>query len=277
MKRCIFLLFLFAAPLLPAQTLTALTYNIRFDNPADGDDAWPKRRDFLAAQIRFNAPDVFGIQEGLLRQLVYLDSAFADYARVGVGRDDGKEGGEYSAFYFRRDRFRVLASGTFWLSETPNVPSRGWDAALNRVCSYACLFDSLSSRPFWVFNTHFDHMGQEARRHSAELILKKVKELNPGGFPVIVMGDFNSKPADAPVQTILKEMSDTESISQELSFGPAGTFNGFKFHEPVTERIDYIFLGGKGLKVLQHAVLSDNRNCHYPSDHLPVLARLEWE
>lgn len=269
--------------------LSVLTYNIRFDNPGDGEDAWPKRRDHLAAQLRFFAPEIFGIQEGLLRQLVYLNEQLPDYQRIGVGRDDGKEGGEFSALFFKKDRFKLLDSGTFWLSETPDVVSKGWDAALPRVCTYVHLRDLRAKKNLWVFNTHFDHIGKTARKESAELILKKIREKNTGNEPVIVMGDFNAEPSEAPIAVLLRELKDTRALSMEPSFGPEGTFNAFKFNEPVTRLIDYIFLGGvwagdrspaeaarPPLKVLQHAVLSDSRNCHYPSDHLPVLARLTW-
>lgn len=257
--------------------LSVLTYNIRYDNPGDGDDAWPKRRDHLAAQLRFIKPDIFGIQEGLHRQLVYLDEQLPDYTRVGVGRDDGKEAGEYSALFFLKKRFGLLASGTFWLSETPDTVSKGWDAALPRICTFAHLYDSLAGKNLWVFNTHFDHIGVEARRRSAELILKKIREKNAAGEQVILMGDFNAVPHDEPIGVLTQSLVDTRSASTEPPFGPEGTFNGFKFQEPVQKRIDYIFLSGTDLKVKQYAVLSDSRNCHYPSDHLPVLARMTWE
>ncbi|MEZ4964923.1 MAG: endonuclease/exonuclease/phosphatase family protein [Saprospiraceae bacterium] len=261
-----------AGALRSQQEMTFLTYNIRYDNPGDGADAWPVRRDFLAAQLRFHAPDVFGIQEGLLHQLEYLDAALPVYTRVGQGRDaDG--GGEYSALYFRRDRFGLLDSGTFWLSETPEKPSKDWDAALNRICTYAHLHDSLSGKTLWVFNTHFDHIGKEARKQSAALILKKIAEKNPGGEPAVLMGDLNAEPEEAPIAVLKEKMKDAREISKEPPFGPVGTFNGFKFHEPVTRRIDYIFT--TGMSVRQYAVLSDALDCHYPSDHLPVLARVE--
>jgi endonuclease/exonuclease/phosphatase family metal-dependent hydrolase len=257
-------------------SLTAITYNIRFDNPADSADAWPLRRAQLAAQLRFYAPDVFGIQEGLHRQVEYLSEQLPAFQRVGGGRDDGKEAGEYSALYFLKARFGLLQSGTFWLSETPDVPSKGWDANLPRVCTYAHLYDTLASKKIWVFNTHFDHIGKEARRRSAELILLKIKELNKENEPVILMGDFNSEPGEKPVVLLSRALLDTRAISREPSFGPEGTFNAFQFHEPVKRLIDYIFINGSGMRVRQHAVLSDSKNCHYPSDHLPVLARMEY-
>jgi endonuclease/exonuclease/phosphatase family metal-dependent hydrolase len=256
--------------------LVALTYNIRFDNPADGPDAWPLRRDHLAAQLRFYKPDVFGIQEGLHRQVEYLIEQLPAFQRVGGGRDDGKEAGEYSALYFRKARFGLLESGTFWLSETPDLPSKGWDAALPRICTYAHLYDSLANKKIWVFNTHFDHIGETARLRSAELIISKIKEFNKQNEPIVLMGDFNSEPTEPPAKLLSRALIDTRAASEEPSFGPEGTFNAFKFNEPVTRLIDYIFINGSGMKVKQHAVLSDSRDCHYPSDHLPVLARMEY-
>lgn len=260
--------------LLSAQTFTALTYNIRYDNPGDGPDAWPLRRDFLAAQLRFHAPEVFGIQEGLHRQVQYLEEQFPDYQRVGVGRDNGDTLGEYSCLFLLKSRFRLLDSGTFWLSETPDRPSKGWDAALPRICSWAHLNDRLSGKNLWVFNTHFDHIGVAARRNAAGLILKMIKEKNAGGEAQVLMGDLNAEPEEAPIAVFKSALQDSRAVSAEPPFGPEGTFQAFKFHEPVRKRIDYIFVSG--LSVRQHAVLSDSRDCHYPSDHLPVLARLSW-
>jgi endonuclease/exonuclease/phosphatase family metal-dependent hydrolase len=271
---CLLLLFLTGKS---QSTLSVLTCNIRFDNPGDAEDAWPKRRDFLAGQLRFHAPDIFGIQEGLHRQLEYLSEQLPAYERTGVGRDDGKQGGEYSALFFRKKRFGLLASGTFWLSERPDTVSKGWDAALPRICTFAHLHDSLSGKKVWVFNTHFDHVGKEARRRSAELILLKIREKNTANEPVVLMGDFNAEPQEEPVAVLTRELRDARAVSEEPPFGPEGTFNAFKFHEPVRRRIDYIFLNGTGLRVWQHAALSDSRDCHYPSDHLPVLARFVWK
>ncbi|MBK9336338.1 MAG: endonuclease/exonuclease/phosphatase family protein [Lewinellaceae bacterium] len=266
--------FVFAFSALHAQPITLLTYNIRFDNPADGDDAWPKRRSFLARQIRFHAPDVFGIQEGLKHQLDYLQEQLPGYAYVGVGRDDGREAGEYTALFYRTDRFRVVESGTFWLSETPDTVSRGWDAALPRICTSALLEDTAAGRKIRVFNTHFDHIGQAARRASAELILQKIREQNSAGHPVVLLGDFNAGPGSDPIRVITGELHDTRYRSQEPAFGPTGTFNGFRFKEPVELCIDYVFVS-PDLSVQKFAVLSDSRDCHYPSDHLPVLVRIQ--
>lgn len=262
------------APLQAQQSITAITYNIRYDNPGDGEDAWPKRREMLAAQLRFYQPDIFGIQEGLERQINYLSEELPAYRRVGVGRDDGKTGGEYSALYFRSSRFGMVESGTFWLSPTPDTVSKGWDAALPRVCTWAHLHDSISGKKIWVFNTHFDHIGKVARAESARLIAAQIVQKNTRNEPVIIMGDLNAEPEEDPIKVLKTNYSEAFSNSKIPPFGPSGTFNGFKFHEPVTRRIDYIFTSKKHWTVEQTAVLSDSQNCHYPSDHLPVLARL---
>jgi len=276
-KLLLFPIFLaFANACLPGQSLSFLTYNIRYDNPADGDDAWPKRREFLARQLRFHAPDVFGIQEGLKHQVDYLKEQLPGYSTVGVGRDDGREAGEYSTLFFRTDRFRALESGTFWLSERPDTVSKGWDAALPRICTWALLHDKVAKRKFLVYNTHFDHIGKEARKSSAALILSRILEKNTKNYAVVVMGDLNSGPNSEPIWMLSQNLHDAYTHSSEPPFGPPGTFNGFRFNEPVELRIDYIFVS-PDLKVQKYAVLSDSKDLHYPSDHLPVLVVMSDE
>jgi endonuclease/exonuclease/phosphatase family metal-dependent hydrolase len=257
-------------------SFSVLTYNIRYDNPADGENAWSERRHFLAGQLRFYAPDIFGVQEALRHQLEFLGEQLPAYSWVGVGRDDGEAGGEYSAVFFRKSRFSVQQSGTFWLSPTPERVSKGWDAALPRICTWALLEDKAAGRHVWVFNTHFDHVGREARRMSASLLLLRLWEMNRQRYPVVLMGDFNAGPNTEPIQILLRELYDARARSQEPPFGPEGTFNGFRFHEPVELRIDYIFTT-PDLRVRKYAVLSDSKNCRYPSDHLPVYALLAYD
>ncbi len=257
-------------------SFSVLTYNIRYDNPADGENAWSERRHFLVGQLRFYAPDIFGVQEALRHQLAFLEEQLPAYSWVGVGRDDGEAGGEYSAVFFRKSRFSVQQSGTFWLSPTPERVSKGWDAALPRICTWALLEDKAAGRHVWVFNTHFDHVGREARRMSASLLLLRLWEMNRQRYPVVLMGDFNAGPNTEPIQILLRELYDARARSQEPPFGPEGTFNGFRFHEPVELRIDYIFTT-PDLRVRKYAVLSDSKNCRYPSDHLPVYALLAYD
>ncbi len=258
------------------QTYQIMTYNIRYGNANDGENHWNLRKDFLQGQIAFYKPDIFGIQEGLHFQVQYLDSSFTNYKYVGIGREDGKEKGEYSAIFYNTDKFKVLDKSTFWLSETPDKISVGWDAAMERICTYTLLEDKISKQKFWVFNTHFDHIGEQARIESAKLIYKNITALNQDNLPVVLMGDFNLEPDSVPIQFLSTSLNDSFTSSLEKPFGPFGTFNGFKFNEPVTKRIDYIFTSKKNVKVFQYAVLSDSKDCKYASDHLPVFIRLDF-
>lgn len=266
------LLCLFANNQVVAQQLKLITYNIRYDNPNDGENAWPLRKTFLAAQLNFYAPDVFGIQEALPNQVTDLEILLPQYAHVGMARDgDGK--GESSNIFYNKTRFELLQQNTFWLSPTPAVISKGWDAALNRVCTYVLLKDKKTQLQFWVFNTHLDHIGEEARTQSIDLILSKMKTLNINGDTAFLVGDFNSEPTDERIINLQKQMIDCRTISETPPFGPTGTFNAFHHDQAVTKQIDYIFMSkDKPLKVLKYAILSDSKDLKYPSDHLPVYA-----
>lgn len=275
MLKKLLLLFLLPSVHCPAQELTGvLTYNIRFDNPADGPNAWPLRRDQLAAQVLFYEPDIVGLQEVLHSQLVFLQEKWTAFDYAGVGRDDGLQAGEYSPIFYRKSRYDLLEKGNFWLSPTPDVPSRGWDAALNRICTFVHLHDRLARRNLWVFNSHFDHLGREAREKSAALIVRIISEMAQTGEGVVVMGDLNAEPETPPVEALAALLSDASLVSDMPAFGPAGTFNGFNFAEPVRKRIDYIFVRSAQIGVRKYAVLSDSREGRYYSDHLPVFSQL---
>ncbi len=262
---------------LNAQSMKAMTYNIRFDNPGDGPNTWDQRRDKLVGLIKFYEPDVLGTQEGLKHQLDYIKAGLGNYAYAGVGRDDGKEKGEYSALFYRTDRLVLQESSTFWLSPTPDVPSRGWDAALERVCTYALFRVKRSGKKIWVFNTHFDHIGQEARVQSARLILEKIQELSgKKNHRVILMGDFNLTPDEQPVVTLKASLTDAREAAGDKAYGPESTFNAFKFDAAPDRRIDYIFMGKTGWSLLRYAVIDDFYDFKYPSDHMPVLAELRF-
>lgn len=260
---------------LHAQQLSVMTYNIKLDYPKEGDDSWNTRKDWMIGQINFHEPDIFGVQEALPNQMTYMDSTMTNYSFVGVGRDDGHNEGEYSALFYNKSKLRVLESSTFWLSQTPNIVSMGWDAVCNRVCTYALFEDIKSEEKFWVFNTHFDHVGSEARMKSVTLILEKIKSLNTEKYPSILMGDFNLEPETENIQLIKTSMHDSREISKTEPFGPQGTFNGFRFDTPVTRRIDYIFVSKTGIEVEKYAVLSDSKDLRYPSDHLPVYIKIK--
>ena len=260
-----------------AQNLKVMTYNIRLDIEADGDNDWTHRKDFFSSQIQFYEPDIFGVQEAKPNQINDMETALPQYHNVGVGRD-GIGKGESSNIFYKKDRFKVVVSTTFWLSETPEKISKGWDAQFNRVCTYALFKDTKTKKLFWVFNTHLDHMGDEARTNGILLILSKIKNLNTKNYPVLFMGDFNSQPTSERIIALKKEMNDTREISEAKPFGPPGTFNGFKHNEPVTTQIDYIFVSKNNkFKVKKFAVLSDSKDLKYPSDHLPVYVELSFK
>ena len=250
-----------------------MTYNIRMNTPDDGVNAWPLRKDKVAGLIKFHQADIFGVQEALLLQMNDLKTSFPDFDYVGVGRDDGKEAGEFMTIFFRKSRFEKLDAGTFWLSPTPDKPGLGWDAACNRTCTWIKFKDKASKKYFYHFNTHFDHRGKVAREESAKLILKFMGEINKYHLPMLLTGDFNSTKEATPIQTLLKVLFDTRYKCQTPPYGPLHTSGGFAVKEP-QHTIDYIFINQK-VKVLRHGVLSDSSGLFYPSDHLPVLAEVE--
>ena len=253
------------------QEINVMTYNIRFNNPHDGENAWQLRKDGLSDQIKFYEPDILGIQEGLYHQVLYLDSNLTDWSWVGVGREDGKTKGEFSAIFYKKDRFDYLSGTTIWLSESPGKISVGWDAALERICTYALFRDKITDKQIFVFNTHFDHIGEIARKKSALLILSKIEEINPNNLPVILMGDLNTEPHEPPIQVLVSKMRDTRNIATQVSFGPDATFNGFDFQAIPQKRIDYIFTS-KEIEVKKYAVLTDSKSGRYYSDHFAVFA-----
>ena len=251
--------------------INIITYNIRLNVASDGVNAWPNRKDNVKALVKFHDADILCVQEALPEQFDALLEG-SNFDVVGVGREDGKRKGEFSAVYFDKDRFTKKDGGTFWLSQTPDVPSRGWDAALNRVCSWVRLFDKLNKKEFLVFNTHYDHIGVQARIESAKLLKKKIQQIAPT-LPVVFTGDLNVTPETEAISTIKSFLTDAKAISIEPAYGPSGTFNAFDFNSDLKDRIDYIFVN-KGFKVQKFAVLSDSKEKRYPSDHLPVFARL---
>ncbi len=268
------MLFLFMALNLNAQGITVLSYNIRLDVASDSLNRWDNRKDFLIGQLNFNEPEVFGIQEGLLHQLEEIKNGMPEYTYIGKGREDGLKNGEFSAIFYNQDKLELLEKNTFWLSETPEIPSKGWDAAIKRVCTYGLFKTKSGGQNFWVFNTHFDHKGEEARKESVFLIIERIEELNRQDYPVILTGDLNLEPDHPSILLLSSAMQDSYLLAGDKAFGPEGTFNGFNFFEPVTRRIDYIFISKTGFQLLKYAILSDSKDLRYPSDHFPVFAKL---
>lgn len=255
-----------------SQPITVMTYNIRYNNPQDGVNAWPKRITKVGALIQQQNPDIIGIQEALHSQLVDLMRILPDYAYVGVGRDDGKENGEFSAILFKSSRFGLLSDKTQWLSETPDVPgSKSWDAALPRIVTQARFYDKITKSEIVIFNTHFDHQGIEARQHSAELLLELIGTARAvSETPIIVTGDFNAERTEKTYETLLlKYLFDTKPDTDKT-----GTFCGFEVGAIPCKTIDYIF-GSAEWNLNAYKVIRDNDGKYYPSDHLPVLVELE--
>lgn len=275
MKRFSLFLLFFFAELMFSQHIRVMTFNIRLSVDSDQENSWNNREKDVFSLINYYHPEVMGVQEALPQQMEDLQSGLKDYGHIGVGRDDGKNQGEFSAIFYDKNKLEVLKSGTFWLSETPEIPSKGWDAALNRICTYALLKPKNGGKEFWYFNTHFDHIGNVARVHSASLILEKIKELNLQNVPVVLTGDFNLTDDSKPIKIISKSLTDTYYHSEKPHYGPKGTYQGFDVNTPAKDRIDYIFV--KGFVPVSNRTINDRReNLLYPSDHFPVLAELDF-
>ena len=275
MKRTFWVMVLLFVACGQAQSVSVLSYNIRYDNPKDGINNWKHRKDFLISQLQFYGPDVFGTQEGLIHQLKELDAGLEQYSYFGIGRDHGDDRGEFTAIFYNHVKFELLKENTFWLSKTPEKPSKDWDAALPRICTYGHFKVKDSPVEFLLFNTHFDHVGKIACKESAKLILKKIEELNPNKLPVVFMGDLNLESDTEGIQLIVKNMLDAHVAAGHNAHGPVGTYNGFDFTKPVTRRIDYIFTSPNNIEIKKSGILSDSFDCRYPSDHLPVYAELK--
>ncbi len=283
-----------ATPIAQSSDVRVMSYNIRYNTSEDGESAWPNRRDELASQIRFNRPDLGGLQEVLVDQLRDLQQRLPEYTFIGVGRDDGAEAGEFSPVFFDSQRFVMLNGGTFWLSETPDqAGSVGWDAALPRIVTWVELADQISGHNLLLFNTHFDHQGQSAREHSAVLIRQRIAEIAPHNALFMVTGDFNVTPDNA-AYAAMTQGNDPIAVDDALlksltpHHGPTETYFGFEVscssnwpevidnllpQQSAPRRIDYIFLA-TDIAVLRHATLTDSRDGRYLSDHQAVLADL---
>lgn len=259
--------------------LNVMSFNIRYSTLRDSTNAWMHRKNHAASQVLFHETHILGVQEALHEQIMDLQQRLTRFRYVGVGRDDGKTKGEYSAIFYDTTRLRVLESQTFWLSETPSVSgSKSWDAAITRIVTWAKMKDKLTGQSFFVFNTHFDHIGKVARRESAKLLLTKIQQI-AGKSLAIVTGDFNAQPNDEPIQVITDtnnplKLLDTQQLSQTGHYGPTGTFNGFQTKEQSNSPIDYIFVNRK-ITVFQHATLSQTWGGLFSSDHFPVYTRLK--
>lgn len=286
MKKSCFLIILFFLAIIsfPAYAqellkidypIRVVSYNIRFDNPGDGSNVWANRKERVATLLRFNQADIFCLQEALINQIEDLENEFPEFDYYGVGRDDGKQGGEFCPVFYNKSRFMVLESGTFWLSETPlKAGSTAWYASLPRIATWIKFRDLASGNDFFVFNTHLDHSSQSARDNGSKLIKQKINEMC-GNLPVILSGDFNDRPGTKPYNNIIANdgkvlLTDAKISAKYPHLGSTFTFVGWDFIGVPGNTIDYIFTNSK-VDVIFHSNLGVNYDGIYPSDHIPVL------
>ncbi len=257
-----------------SQTKKFISFNIRYDAQHDAANKWDNRKNELSEMINYYNPDIIGLQEGLNHQLSYLKVELSNYKMIGVGRDDGNNEGEFTAIFYDTLKYILLEQNTFWLSETENIVSVGWDAALPRICTYGLFINKKTKDKLYVFNAHFDHIGNQSRRMSAKLVLQKISEINVAKNPLVLMGDFNSEPTNEPIKILSAKLTDGISSSKIKIYGPVGTFNGFVEDKLVDKRIDYIFT--KHLEVINYRHIDDKmKNNNYISDHYPVLVEVK--
>ncbi len=284
-----------------AQSIFVGTYNIRNRNSGDEKkgEVWATRCKVICDMINFEAPDVFGTQEVLVGQLRDLRAGLDNYDYIGVGRDDGKEAGEYSALFYKKDHLTLLNNGNFWLNETPDKPKLGWDAACIRICTWGEFKQKATGFRFFHFNLHMDHVGIVARREAAKLIVKKIREIAKGA-PVVVTGDFNVDQTNE----IFKIFTDSGILKDSYSaarlrFAENGTFNSFNTNFWSSSRIDHVFVSPE-FAVDRYGILTNaywtpkkaeaqkgndapseidfkERNRRAPSDHYPVMVHMEYK
>lgn len=259
-----------------AQQLTIGSYNLRYDTSQDVGNLWKDRAPVVANLLRFHDFDIFGTQEALKNQLDDVSRALPQYSRYGVGRNDGVDKGEHSAIFYKTDRFKLLDKGDFWLSQTPDKPSLGWDATCcNRICSWVYLQDRKTKKKFYFFNVHFDHQGKVARQESSKLMLTKIREI-AGKNPVILTGDFNGDHESSWYQTLANSglLKDTYRLV-EHPYANNASFNAFGKQSDRTQIIDHIFITDH-FQAKKWGVLTDTYHGKFPSDHFPILVELDY-
>ena len=271
MRQLLFILLLLVETSVFAQSVKVMTYNIRLDHVSDGINQWPNRKTKVFDLIKKYDPDIFGVQEALPNQMQDLAQNLSAYTYIGVGRDDGKNKGEFSALFYKKEKYKLIAQNTFWLSETPEIPgSKSWDAAITRVASWGKFKDLKTSEEFVVMNTHFDHIGKEARKKSADLLISKAREI-ANDLPLIITGDFNCTREEPPYSVMIN--SSAIKLTDPASKPAPGTFCGFEVNSIECRPIDYIF-HSPHWKAKRYKVISDHEGNYYPSDHLPVMVEL---
>ena len=251
--------------------LKVMSYNIRMGVAKDGTNSWEYRYPATALMLQDQMPDVFGVQEAFEFQIRFIEDNFADYDSVGVGRDNGKSEGEFMSIFWNKKTVKMVKWGTFWLSETPEKPSKGWDAACKRTATWALMKDKNTGKMFYFVNTHLDHKGKEAQRKGLDLIVSRIDEINPKGYPMVLTGDFNIKPDNVALVGLEEKMQSARKIATKTDNNP--TFNGWgKAKSDMV--IDYVYVSGFSACPEYHTVNEKYGQWKYISDHYPVYAKL---
>ena len=277
MRKYLNMIIVAAAFLLPqfasAQSgeLKVISYNIRMGSANDGTNSWVYRCGGTIEMLEDQMPDVFGVQEALKDQLDFIKEFADNYKWVGVGRDDGKKAGEYMAIFWNKKTMKLIDWGTFWLSETPNEPSMGWDAACMRTATWALMKDKRTGKRFYFVNTHLDHVGVEARKNGLKLIVDSIAEINPEGYPMVLTGDFNIKPTAAELKDLDSRMKSARKFASKTD--SHATFNNWG-KAKADEIIDYIYYSGFSSCLEYQTITKKYYDRKFISDHYPISARL---
>ena len=251
--------------------LKVMSYNIRMGVAKDGTNSWEYRYPATAIMLKDQMPDVFGVQEAFNFQIKFIEENFTDYDSFGVGRDNGKSEGEFMSIFWNKKTVKMIKGGTFWLSETPEKPSMGWDAACKRTATWALMKDKNTGKLFYFVNTHLDHRGAEARRKGLELIVSRIDEINPKGYPMILTGDFNIKPDNEALVGLEQRMQSARKIAPKTDNN--ATFNNWgKAKSDMV--IDYIYVSGFSACPEYHTITEKYGTWKYVSDHYPIYAKL---
>ncbi|WP_338194924.1 endonuclease/exonuclease/phosphatase family protein [Flagellimonas marinaquae] len=252
--------------------LSVMSFNLRYDEPADGENKWSNRKASCITMLNEVKPTVFGIQEGLHNQVSYLNDNLPNYNYVGVGRDDGHSSGEYAAIFYDETLVELIDSGDFWLSETPEYPSLGWDANNVRICTWAKLRDINKNKDFYVFNTHFDHKGKTAQKESSKLIVQKIQDITEPGLPVFITGDFNMLIGNSRLEPITTNYFSAQRFAERSDDNKS--YNAFGLGI-ISRNIDFIFYNNS--RAISYKTLVKNYGAPYISDHYPIITHFKYQ
>ena len=261
------------------ETVKVMTINIRLETASDAENQWKYRKEKMVEFLILESADFICVQEAMYNQVQYLDSALADYQYIGVGRDDGKKGGEFMALFYKVNKWSIENENTFWLSDTPDQCSRGWDAMCHRVCTWGTFISRSSGKKVIISNTHLDHKGEIARSKSVELLINHLSKIDQSILSILA-GDFNLSPKDVLYQKLTQKLIDTKMLAENINETYEGTFNGFdkgEYKPSYNYRIDFVFLN-KERKVLDYRVpiVYTEKGLHI-TDHFPVMVNIEMD